>query len=460
MGSSQSINSTVIKLAKENRYNDIFNGTKFTLSIGNNANDLWHMSPSVYSAGSPQYYSWSRTLSAESQFIGIDMGNNIPNKMSFKPAYKNPSNFVIGWSNNVGQAVMTGNADSPSAEKNQWQIEYASDATPDPKFVIFYMSIYFKFKNNNIGFGKYVETFKNGQLSPFNVVALVVVDPGPSLLKEYCTNAEQVNVSSVFCKSYCEAHTAECNNHIGELCEKPENMSNDSCVKWCNTSSVANCDKALKDNCQKLLTDKYSNNVSNLLNSFHGQSCACFLPDSTMQGYANSLRDQYGFNVPVQNALCFYPPCSLNATKVVVPYVWKMNCGNCAKDSGCITAVEIDVQGSLLHPPLIFQSNMCKRFLGNQSPVVNQTASTNSNKPFYTGPDDKPTIPNACIMNNDTPKIPKINHVGHKTTSVVTIMVVVVVLAIVIGLIIYMEKGHSSSNVNLAMLSSKLSKLM
>mgnify|MGYP000517585605 CR=1 FL=1 len=411
---SQTYVDAALAMAGDGLWNDLFNGTNFSIFwVGPSSFTLNRYISTNSSELASGTFSWSPVASQSTQFTGSDSGT--PGKIQWSPA--SDSRVSVSQLSPQGNPIMTSIYGLPSgASTCLWNPTLDLTHT-DPNY--FFININIADPSIPLVSGSIATT--GGTTSIFGIS---IVAPGPGLQAYYCTAMNPVNVLSTNCQSFCSSNSRACNNNFTTACTDPANIASTGCMNWCSTQPGVNCTATIQGKCQTLLTTTYAGSITDLLNSQYNSLCACYLSSNIMNTYASSVTTTFKVPVPQSRATCYFPPCSLGIN-VVPPFEWKQSCNNCAIDSGCITSVNVNPDGSINGAPTVFSSNLCQNFLGG---LVPQSGNGLDNP--------VPAIPNACKSPPPKPK-PK-----HTTLNSVKYVGIFIGIAAVISLAILLIKSY------------------
>jgi len=379
------MNTVVDKLALGGKLNSIFEDTVFSIysiiwnsgqsqSSGIDINRSKWLAASLIEGSTIEGYKWALTQNVNTHMKGV--GTSTEGTIAFGPDNANPNSLLASWMYR-NDLIMVDYTHDSLLSTSQWKIEYVGI---DHDLLLF-----------NIGIANAVTPLKNGTVATFSpgtgfsTVAISIVTPGSKLLSEYCKNIN--NISTPICANWCASNALKCEENRVLYCSDENNTGSEFCTRYCYQKN-SNCDGFLKPWCGKRLQE-FGNDVSQLLQSDFSDSCACFLPDSTMKGYVESLSSTFKVNIDKGASKCYFPECSQSKTSTK-PFRWKHECDNCPKDSRCVKSVDIDFQGKINGTPDIAHVAECVDF-----GVV---------KPFN---DFSSPPPNACTANKEGKKIIK-----------------------------------------------------
>ena len=414
------------RLAVENKWNDIFEGTKFSIygiiyntdgvpqSGIDRCRSKWITATNIvgkYVDG----FGWDSTKHITSQLIGTPCID--PTRMSFKNLHNNPNNYLVSYKGDRTYAMFDYTANNVD-QTTQWKFEY--DSLFGEEFLVVRIAIRSPLQpliSGSIG------TYPVGV--NYSIFGIYIIEPGPKLTAEYCSAA--INLNTSLCIKFCSDNPTLCHSLQSDICMTPEGIETPYCRGWCKTNKDANCNIALEGMCSRKLQE-LDNNVQSLMNSEYADDCGCFLSETTMNGYAESIQNTFNIHITKNVSKCYYPPCSLNANSTK-PYEWKHKCGNCPKDSGCIVSSRINISGSLISPPVINQSSSCVAF--------------NKIEDFEGRSATAPMIPNRCKTRE--PEKTKVKTKSNNSSNALTISLVIGLSLLVLGgtsLAIYKSVKH------------------
>lgn len=368
-------NQTAIALAKDDKWDIIFDGTKFSIGYGtlsggtyDPASIQWVTSTNV-STAIPRGYNWSKVNSFDTQFIGVSTGNYTPDTpLTFQSVYDNENKLLASHFTKNASRLMTDWTSNDVDVSTRWPI--ALDSTPPVDDTYMAVKLPIKPSTDPLVTGTIATTIDATNINLF----INIITPGPHFANYYCAVSNTANLGTLFCKTYCSANTAICGPVLQQDCATGTKVTEPICQSYCKESAGGNCDEMLEKFCSDVLKDFYNDDVNGLLSGQYGNMCACFLPQTTMQGYISSLQQNFGTNVTPSAIKCFFPPCTGNS-KAILPYAYKINCGNCPDESSCITSVNINVDGKFITPPIVDQSKECQAY--NKKPDASFPPNTN-----------------------------------------------------------------------------------
>jgi hypothetical protein len=420
------MNIAAENLARSNRWNDIFEGSIFTIygivwnsedatSSGvNNSKSKW-LTAATIDGSTLEGYKWTDVQTTNSQLMGIH--SPAPNSFGFRPHYNNPKALLASWKYDAGTASCAGTVSPDCAVANR-MIDYTSSSvTPSTQWVADYettvsgmLIINSQIKNPTVPLVKgTVTTFYPG--SGGSSIGIYFVSPGRKLQAEYCSIIS--NLTMPVCISWCSSNPNSCAVNQLTLCMNVDNISSEYCQAYCATNN-ANCDAALKPYCESQLQSTASNDINSFMAGDYGNMCACFLPDITMNGLATSIQDAYGVYTDKGSANCYFPMCSQNVD-AIKPKAWKLMCGNCPNKCNCITSVSINYQGAFESSPEVQNAPSCTEY-GAIAPFTSVITAA----------------PNACKA-KITPG-PKIKHRGTNSAKNISIGIFVFSAVIVVSI--------------------------
>lgn len=403
-------NATIVQAANElaiaGRWNDIFNGTQFSIysitwvgTTPDYANSRWVYS-TLNSSNYPNGFTWSVVNKFLTQFEGVDSTEE--GVVCFKPAYDNDPNYLTSQTVAVGSDTADNRLSdydpSISNPASRWTITRDTSRTTDLYFLV------------DMPIFDHTQPLVEGTIGTgvVNHFGIDILKPGTALSTYICTVQTPTNILTNFCTTFCSGNPSVCQSAYEAVCYTQTDIDNTACINWCSTATASDCDSTLLTFCDDKLVNDFGNDVQALLNSQFGNMCACFLPDATMSGYASTLNSQFKVIINEGNIQCYYPPCLQNGSSVK-PFKYKDNCNNCPNDAGCIETAIIDVNGDFIVAPVVNQSVECKQYNGGGDPNVLP-----------------PSVLNLCTA---TP----IKANVHKTNSSVTVNLLPIILGGIVG---------------------------
>jgi hypothetical protein len=386
------MNDTAANLARDGKWNDIFNGTVFNMygivwnsgnqptSGINTMSSKWIMSTSLEGTNIDGYR-WVSSQNAHTQMLGHN--SLVDNNIAFGPYNSNPNNLLASWKYNdvFGMFDWSHNIIEPSVH---WDVSIVSSQVG---LLVIDMHIAPPTVQTSNGT---IITFEQSSCPTY--VGIQIMSAGPKLLTAHCSNSVYSMSSS--CETWCTSNPLLCSTAQKQICSNIDNLPSEFCKSYCS-QAFSNCDERYNKLCSIKLQEVH-NSVETFIHGEYADMCACFLPQSTMDSYAANIMNTFGTYVDRVNTKCFYPPCSQNVNSIK-PHIWNKGCDNCPVISGCLLNADIDFQGSLSSSPGIYRSSKCKS-LGVDEPYIS----------------DSLTAPNSCSVASTSKQ--KVN-VKHKTSD-------------------------------------------
>lgn len=421
---NNSILDVVNILAQQGKWNVIFNETSFSLYsfVYDEHGDVdptlsrWLTSAQRnVDYTQTRFYSWATVNDSLTQFLGKATATE-GNYISFMDLFNNPNNLLLSYYGDYQ------NLTSYTAEGQSTVIPVVYAGTYNDSLLLIKLPIGSPIVNlveNSIA------TFTDPDC--YYTFGLSIIAMGSDLSSFYC-NYSYANLTTTICINFCAANVDVCLNYQKSYCSDVSGTTpaigtgTAYCNNLCTSSNRIDCDASYGLYCeQKLAT--FSNDVPTFLNdnNYHN-TCACYLPNVTLQGYRNTLQNTYNITVDVNSPNCFFPVCLSNSMSVK-PTQYKTTCGNCPFLSGCILSATIDYNGNFVTIPVTNQSSACNNF--------NQLTpdSPNYNNEF------PPPTPNACLTVHP-PKRPKKPKQSHASLIIIiavpTFLVAVMLVAVIV----------------------------
>lgn len=386
-------------LARDNRWNDVFEGTVFTIygivwnsenatSSGVNSKESKWLTAATIDGSTLEGYKWTDTQNTNSQFIGIHSPG--ANSFGFRTYYNNPKSLLASWKYDEATAICNGTVVPDCSETNRMLEFTANPVAPSTQWLADYevvvsgmLIINTHIKNPTVPLSKgTVTTFTPG--TGGSSIGIYFVSPGRKLQQVYCSMIN--NLTTSVCRTWCSANPSMCAENQYELCVNVNNISTEYCQAYCKSNS-ANCDTVLTEYCESSLQTTAGNDINTFINGDLGNMCACFLPTITMNGMADSIQATYGVYIDKGSARCYYPPCAQNIN-AIKPYAWKLTCGNCPNKCNCIQSMSINFQGILESSPDVKNAPTCGEF-GATFPYTSVIAAAPNACPVKTTPPQK-----------------------------------------------------------------------